>query len=352
MTATAEIIEPADARWSEVLDSTRHDFHHLPAYCELAAWEAGARAAAFHAECDGATILLPVLLSEVPGGTLQDALSPYGYPAPLFRAPPDAPAGAFTRCIEAIGEHARSAGIVAAFVRMHPLLDADDASLRSAGDLMDHGSTVTVNLRHPWASVEKGIRSGMRYDIRKLVASGYRVSHNDWRRYRPFGAIYRETMTRVGADERYLFTDEYLARLRLALGDRLHLFVAEDGEGETAAAGLFTRCCGIVQYHLSGSDSRHLSRAPTKLLVHEALRWAHEDGAHVAHLGGGVGSSEDALFRFKAGFSKDRAHFRTWRAVFDAPAYDGLMASWRARTGATEPGSFFPGYRAPVPATA
>ncbi|MEZ4596743.1 MAG: GNAT family N-acetyltransferase [Chloroflexota bacterium] len=64
--------------------------------------------------------------------------------------------------------------------------------------------------------------------------------------------------------------------------------------GETGAAGLFFREAGLVQYHLSGTDARYRGHQPTKLMVHAVARWAKERGDRWFHLGGGVGSGDDA----------------------------------------------------------
>ena len=43
------------------------------------------------------------------------------------------------------------------------------------------------------------------------------------------------------------------------------------------------------------------------------------------HLGGGVGSVQDSLFHFKAGFSKIRNDFLTWQFIVQPAVYDLLV---------------------------
>ena len=57
-------------------------------------------------------------------------------------------------------------------------------------------------------------------------------------------------------------------------------------------------------------------------------------GNRVMHLGGGLGGAHDSLFDFKAGFSKDRQPFRTWRVVVDPVRYAELS---QARHPADDP---------------
>ena len=83
-------------------------------------------------------------------------------------------------------------------------------------------------------------------------------------------------------------------------------------------------------------------------MLHFVRTWAKSRGLQRLHLGGGVGASEDSLFRFKAGFSTDRHPFRTLRVVLDELAYADLV---RARQPQSDPGDhtgFFPLYRKPV----
>ena len=71
-----------------------------------------------------------------------------------------------------------------------------------------------------------------------------------------------------------------------------------------------------MQYHLSGMSEAFARERPTKLMLDHVRQWARARGNRWLHLGGGVGSAQDNLFKFKAGFSKlrrtiDRYHVRT-----------------------------------------
>ena len=94
----------------------------------------------------------------------------------------------------------------------------------------------------------------------------------------------------------------------------MHLWVVKKGQ-EIAAGGLFGECCKIVQYHLSGSSVEHERFSPTRLMLADVFDWARERGNEQVHLGGGLGSSKDGLFHFKAGFSDLRGVFETLRIV-------------------------------------
>ena len=164
----------------------------------------------------------------------------------------------------------------------------------------------------------------------------------EWREIEAFLRLYYQTMRRVGADQSYYFPRDYFSDLRRALDGRLHLCVVEFG-GQIISAGLFAETSDIVQYYLSGSDEEFLAYSPLKTMLDFVRRWAKGRGNRVLHLGGGLSS----LFAFKAGFSRARHPFYTWRAVTDEPAYRALIERWELCSGMRADGidGFFPAYR-------
>ena len=99
---------------------------------------------------------------------------------------------------------------------------------------------------------------------------------------------------------------------------------------------------GRMNYHLSGSLREFGSLAPTNLLLYKAALWGNANGYKTFYLGGGVGSGEDSLFKFKRAFYKGVLnHFYIGRRIFAPDRYDELV-------GMREPTdqNFFPKYRA------
>ena len=60
-----------------------------------------------------------------------------------------------------------------------------------------------------------------------------------------------------------------------------------------------------MHYHLSGSLIEYRNLAPSNLLLYKAALWGCEQGFKTFHLGGGVGSGEDGLYKFKAAFNRN-----------------------------------------------
>ena len=96
-------------------------------------------------------------------------------------------------------------------------------------------------------------------------------------------------------------------------------------------------------FHLGGSLREDQCYAPTNLIFYEAALWGCERGLKTLHLGGGVGSSDDNLMRFKRSFYRgDYNQFYIGRTVLNRDEYDRLCAM---RTDDISSG-YFPAYRA------
>jgi hypothetical protein len=337
---TGTLLEVAAPEWESTLRTARHDFYHLPSYVALCAAEERARPSALYVSDGHRTMLLPLMIRGIPAGGF-DATSPYGYPGPIGIGTDDP---GFLR--EALGAGLsvlRDAGLVSAFIRLHPLLNP--APPEGVGTLVRHGETVSVDLGLPSEALWAQMRHNHRRDIAKTIDLGY-LAHIDaeWRHVESFKRLYRQTMEVRSATPFYFFGDGYFQGLREALGERLHLCVVEKG-GVVAAAGLFVETNGIVQYHLSGTDYTDRGAQPAKLMTHFATMWAKDRGNRVLHLGGGVGAAADSLLRYKIGFSPLRHTFATLRVVLDEAEYVRLAEAAGADVDPDDREGFFPSYR-------
>ena len=102
-----------------------------------------------------------------------------------------------------------------------------------------------------------------------------------------------------------------------------------------------------MSYHLSGSDVEYRNLAPSNLLLYKAALWGYEQGFKTFHLGGGIGSGEDNLYKFKAGFNKKSNYqFSIGKQVFNKERYDELVNNRIAENSEFDINSlFFPLYR-------
>lgn len=342
---TTTFLFPSDDRWTAVLQDTPHDVYHRPAYLRAAASCEDGRPVAFYAKDDSGILLLPLLLRAIPDTDAHDAASPYGYPAPLWTTPDPTPHWtAFLRA-------ARDRGLVSVFIRLHPLLPAPTVSASNPSTAIahvEHGPTVWIDCTQSPDSAWDDTRSGHRSDIRRLQQQDFDVEVVQQptdgldEALDTFVDLYLETMDRVGADSFYYFSEDYFTAWTDALRPYCCIAIVRAPDGAPAAAGLFTITNGWIQYHLSGTNSTHRKKAPSKLMLHHVRSRALDSGLTRLHLGGGLGGTEDSLFFFKAGFSSSRATFSSLRMVCRPDAYRSLCPS---DEGFSPSNGFFPLYR-------
>lgn len=89
--------------------------------------------------------------------------------------------------------------------------------------------------------------------------------------------------------------------------------------------------------------------APSNLLLYKAALWGYEQGYKTFHLGGGVGSGEDNLYKFKAAFNRNSDYqFSIGKLIVNEKQYNNLLLL----RGFTEEDKqnirFFPQYRGDI----
>ncbi len=338
-----EFLTPGDDRWAMFLRDVPYDFYHLPGYVRLAARQEDGQAEAVLITAAENYFFLPYIVRRLdPFGS--DLISPYGYPGPLFR---ESTAG-FLRA--AVGEWTgalRQRGVVSGFFRLHPLLPVPAEVLQAHGCLTRRGSTVSVDLTLSEQSIWDGFRRGHKLDMKRAQRQGLLCTMDyGGGPLEEFMDMYQETMDRVGAAEFYYFPPAYFQELREVLSERLWVCTVRRPDGEAVAGALFVACGPIVQYHLSGTRTAAQALGPNKLMIDCAWRAARARGCQVLHLGGGVGSAEDSLFQFKAGFSDRRHPYYTWQVIFLDEVYQVLTTRRLETAGSAARPGYFPAYRA------
>jgi len=273
----------------------------------------------------------------IPENTYFDLATPYGYGGWLIE-------GDFANKQMVFAEYESwciKNNIVSEFVRFHPVLENADFS-RENYEVIDLGNTVCLDISNPeviWAN----ITSKNRNVIRKAEKSGVEIHISQKQEiYENFTEIYNKTMQHDNADDYYYFAKEFYESIRKDLCDNAKVFYAEL-EGKIIAASIILIENGKLNYHLSGSVFEYRNFAPSNLLLYKAALWGCENGCKTFHLGGGVGSGEDSLFKFKKSFYRndDLKQFSIGKKIFMKKEYDWLLHL----RGEIE-SNFFPKYRA------
>ena len=349
-----EILRVGSPEWAATLSRLRHDVYHLPDYVDFAARrQVSGEPLAFVAEQGGNLMMVPLIVRPVPPELLEDATplfdatGPLGYPGPILALESGRESGDFVdQAVRAFGETLRENMIVAAFIRLHPLLTPSDSRLTSAGAVVEHGSSTAIDLSRSLEQLWSDTNRGHRSRINKARRLGYVARVDDeWTQFAGLVHLYQETMVRLDARPFWHLSADYFADLRASLGDRLFLLVVER-DGELASAALFTEVDGIVEYHLSGSAQAFLRDSPSKLLIDFARGWARDRGNRILHLAGSL-RPDDSLAQFKAGFSPLTFPVRSWRLITDPIAYGRIVDRWeRLHEAAIDPPEgYFPGFR-------
>jgi hypothetical protein len=264
---------------------------------------------------------MPVIVQEAPGSSHLDAISLYGYPGATISGSGSAPAAADVDWT--------ATGLVSLFARERL------AGPRFVSNPTQRG---TVLIHDP--SRPRQVRSRLAEQIRATARLGYEVEtvpgpESGPRDRAGFHAAYTQTMERVGATERYMFSPEYLAGVLLF--DRSWLVLARSSSQGVAAGAIAAVSDGHLHYFLGGTAEFAIVDSPFKCVVAAMLDLADQLGMPL-NLGGGL-EAGDGLERFKRGFANDTARFHTHEIVCDPAAYAELSDG-------ADAGGFFPAYRA------
>ena len=231
------------------------------------------------------------------------------------------------------------------FVRYHPVL-ANAVLMKVVSEVIDLGKTVAFHLDSPEV-IWQNIVPKNRNMIRKAEKNGIEIHHAaDIALFKDFVQIYNATMDKDNAEEYYYFGDEFYKSIHEDLNGHYAMFYATY-EGKIIAMSIMLFANKQMHYHLSGSVLEYRNLAPSNLLLYKAALWGCEHGYKTLHLGGGVGSGEDNLYKFKAAFNRESDYqFSIAKMIFDQEKYDALLKERAARAlEFNKESKFFPIYR-------
>ena len=231
-------------------------------------------------------------------------------------------------------------GIISEFVRFHPMVKNHNAS-RFFYEVIQLGEVVHMDLSSR-DNIWDNIISKNRNMIRKALKNDIKIYNGRFPEiYEKFRVIYNGTMDKDNAEKYYYFGENFYKSVLEDLPQNAQVFWAEK-DGLVIAASIILATNGYMNYHLSGSLREFSSLAPTNLLLYQAALWGNANGCKTFYLGGGVGSGEDSLFKFKSAFYRGELNrFYIGKKIYDQEKYDMLL---NFRTEIKNP-NFFPKYR-------
>ena len=341
--------------WDKIVTSfNRHDVYYLHGYVD-----------SFRLHGDGVPILiyyeseslrgiyvamkrdlslLKCAVGKIQPGQWYDLTTPYGYGGWLLEG--DTNENTLRQFYSEYMNCMYENSFVCNFVRYSPVLKNMDP-LRVLGNVIDLGKTISIDLSSE-ELIWQNITSKNRNMIRKAIKNNVQIEHCKPTRalMDTFKVIYDEAMVADNANNYYFFSELFYRSIIDNLSDNAEIFYALH-DGEIIAMSIMLHCNGLMHYHLSGTKSQFRQLAPTNLLIYEAALWGCKNGLKLFHLGGGVGSGEDSLFRFKAAFNRNSDfQFSIGQEIFNDKMYQQLV-EWRRDydTSFNNSSSFFPIYR-------
>ena len=337
-----EIIEVDNqAEWSKKLAEISFcDFYHSLSYNSYHS-NIGEKPILYCFKQDNYSILFPLVIREIGLSHYKDVTSVYGYAGPIA-SHSNIPSDVLTSFSDSISIFFQEKNIVSAFSRLHPSFK-NEALLNAIGEIVPLSETVYIDLTIPLDEQKSRYRKGVKSDLSKLNRGEYFVFEDTEKKYiSEFIEIYNENMVRVGARPEYFFDKAYYDMIFNSqdINSKLYFVVKENVK---IAASIFVFSGNIIQYHLSGTRGDYLKNSPVRLIIDHVRVFGTENGYNELHLGGGVGSSEDSLFKFKAGFSDCRHQFKVWRYIVNPDVYNQLVQEHNPHPNST----YFPLYRAP-----
>lgn len=278
----------------------------------------------------------PHFQNSLPENRYFDCSSPYGYGGWIIE-------GQKNETLFATYEQwCKDHEIVSEFVRFHPVLK-NHVPCEKAYEIVPLGNTVCLDLTSPDV-IWNNISSKNRNMIRKAQKNGVKIYNGRYPEiFETFRAIYNETMDKDSAEPYYYFESDFYKSICEDLPRNAQVFYAEL-DGKIIAASIMLAANGRMNYHLSGSVREYATLAPTNLLLYQAAIWGSANGYQTLYLGGGVGSGEDGLYKFKKSFYRpdDLNRFHIGKKIFCRELYEELCG----KRAVEESDSFFPRYRA------
>ncbi|MCX7929466.1 MAG: GNAT family N-acetyltransferase [Chlorobi bacterium] len=340
--------EPIPTAWRACIERwlpERCDIYADPRYCSTwLEWE-DATAVALWEQIEGIEFLYTFMLKPLPMVVDRhwryDAQSFYGYGGIMTSEP--ASRAVFDQFNDAVDQWMCEQGVVAEFVRQHPLMHPEPTLARRA-----QYRIVRTNVYAQPVAVLQSLDSATRRNIAKATRAGISIERWNARNGAElFADLYQRTAKRLSMDAFYHFPRSYFDAVAELLGDHAWYLVARIDD-QPIAALLVLQWGDTLTYHLGASDQRFWAQRPNDALFAALLRTAVDNAFSTVSLGGGTSTDPaDSLYRYKSKFGNRHVPVFIGTRVHEPNTYQRLCTEWesRHRERASQYRSYFLRYR-------
>ena len=279
-------------------------------------------------------------LSVPQGGSLD--IDPFiGYTGPVLTADPS---DAFREeAVEAYSAWCRAHGIIAEIMRFNPVLHNDEAFQSSPAIGVFKAKDIVVANCYPTeeaqlASFATKCRSSVKRGMRDCTF-GPLDKTTEWDAFVEF---YMASLQRIGADPRWAYTPEILARM--GKSDLFQLYGVQHN-GELSSASVVLAHPLASYYFLAASSEQPVQGANEYLLFGICKQVALQGGTHLILGGGNNAAEDDPLLRFKKKFAPEFSPLMLGRVAHEKQAFNQLVSATVAARPELEEVRFFLKYR-------
>ena len=322
-----------EKEWEEVVRSFNdYDIYYLPNYVKAFMYHGDGEPVLIYYKNNEIRAINVVMIrdieqddkfmNKIPRNVYFDITTPYGYGGFLIE-------GHITKdSIDSLNDeysnYCKGKGIISEFVRFHPY-NKMTYKLKDIYDIEEIGKTISIKLIS-LEGIWNNLTSSNRNKVRKAEKSGVKIYWGqDPLLYEKFIPLYNSTMDKDSAKSYYYFSTKFYESIIKDCKFNSCVFYAIYEE-KIIAMAIILYSNERMHYHLSASDSNYKHLAPTNLLLYEAACLGCLNGYHTFHLGGGLGSKEDNLYKFKSTFNRDESNvFKIGKRIFDEKKYEDLI---------------------------
>ena len=315
--------------WSEYLihfSADQKDVYFSPQYAKL--YESDNETAiCFVHQNQEKVFLFPILKRdfEFEGEICHDFETAYGYGGPIANTSDQE---FMSTALQLFFKYCSDHNFVCGFTRFHPLLQ-NSPSFDVVGKVLLDRQTVAIDLTQSEDEIwMQSLTSKNRSTIKKAIASGLSFEADYSFKYLDnFISLYNSTMTKLGADDFFVFDRDYYKDWIATIPNSFLGVVIHDNR--IIAAAIFFYSENFGHYHLAGSDPEYLSLNPNNFMLWEAAKELRKKELQLFHLGGGSnGSPDNSLLGFKSRFSPLRFDFNIGKMVFNSEKYHRICSKW------------------------